>query len=65
MMTAILNRIHYIEYSFEDMVRQFVVAHPYIASLLLLIGTPLFIILAVVVCTMTVMAPIGWLLGWI
>lgn len=65
MMTAILNRIHYVEYNFEDMVRQFVASHPYMASMVLLIGTPLFIILAVVICTMIVMTPIGWLLGWI
>ena len=64
MMTAILNMIHCVEYNFEDSIRQFVSAHPYIASTALLIGTPLFIVMAVVVCTIAIMAPIGWLLGW-
>lgn len=64
MMTAILNRIHYVEYSFEEMVRHFIAAHPYIASMAFLIGIPLFIVMAVVVCTTVVMTPIGWLLGW-
>ncbi len=64
MMTAILHMVHCVEYSFEDSIRQFVSVHPYIASMALLIGTPLFIVLAVVVCTMVIMAPIGWMLGW-
>lgn len=64
-MTAILNRIHYVEYNLEEHIRQVVAAHPYLAAMLLLIGTPLFIIMAVVVCTITIMAPFGMLFGWI
>lgn len=64
-MTAILNMIHCVEYSFEDLVHQFVNAHPYIASMLLLVGTPLFIVMAVVVCTTAIMVPFGLIFGWI
>lgn len=50
---------------FNTMVENFMSHHPYVTFLALFIGMPLFILIAVFVCTTSVALPIALVMEWI
>lgn len=50
---------------FDKAVERFMYRHPYAAFLALFVGMPIFILIAVFVCTTVIVFPIAWIMGWI
>ena len=50
---------------FDKAVEKFMYRHPYVAFLTLFIGMPIFILIAVFVCTTVAILPISWAMGWL
>ena len=65
MMTAILKSIHRFEDKFDHSTEHFVFHHPHLTFLAMLIGMPLFLLIAVAICTTVVALPLSLILGWI
>lgn len=64
-MTAILQSIHKIEDKFDRCAGRFALRHPCVAFLAMLIGIPLFILIAVAVFTTVIAFPLAWIFGWL
>lgn len=64
-MTAMIKSIHNIEEHFDRGAERFAFHHPYLAFLAMFLLVPVFILLAVSLCTVLVMLPAVLLLGWV
>ena len=62
-MTAIIKSIHKFEDDFDRKAERFVFHHPYIAFVMMFIGIPLFVLMAVAASTTVLILPIAWILG--
>ncbi|MDO4295875.1 MAG: hypothetical protein Q4D90_06925 [bacterium] len=60
-MSTILKSIHKLENKFDRSAERFTFRHPYLAYLLMFVGIPLFILMAVTICTMLIAFPLMWL----
>lgn len=58
-MTAIIKSIHKMENRFDKTAERFAFHHPYLAFLAMFIGMPLFVLIAVFVCTVLVTLPLA------
>lgn len=64
-MTFIMQSIHKFEKRFDQCAEHFVFHHPYIAFFTILVGIPIFILIAVTLFTVSITLPISWLMGWV
>lgn len=62
-MTAIIKSIHKFEDDFDRKAERFAFHHRYIAFVMMFIGIPLFILMAVAASTTVLILPIAWILG--
>lgn len=49
----------------EKQMEKFLFHHPIIGLLLIVVGMPVFVLLAVAVSSTAVMLPVSWLMGWL
>ena len=64
-MTAILKSIHKFEDKFDRSAERFAFRNPYLAFLVMFIGMPIFILIAVATCTTIIAFPMAWIFGWL
>lgn len=64
-MTAILKSIYKVEKHFDKSTERFALHHPYLTLLAMFIGMPIFILLAVTVCTTLAALPFALIFGWL
>lgn len=64
-MKAILKSIHRFEDKFDRIAGRFASCHPYLASLVMFIGMPIFILLVVSACTTIIVLPMALIFGWL
>ncbi|MDO5399753.1 MAG: hypothetical protein Q4F17_02065 [Eubacteriales bacterium] len=64
-MTAILKSLHHWESRLDRRAERFALRHPNLALLFMLVAMPIFILAAVIACTMLLAAPLALILGWV
>lgn len=64
-MTAILKSIHKFEDQFDRSAERFAFRHPCFAFLVMFIGMPIFILIAVAACTTVIAFPMACFFGWL
>lgn len=64
-MTTVMKSIHKMEKRFDERAERFAFHHPYLACLVMFIGVPSFILIAVAATTMLITFPVAWIFGWL
>lgn len=57
--------IKYKQNKWDKAINRYMESHPRIATLILFVAMPIFILAGVFACTATVIIPLSWLLGWL
>lgn len=64
-MSKLLKSIRIAESNFDASAERFFFYHPYLGLLIVVVGMPIFILVAVAISTTAIMLPVSFLLGWI
>lgn len=64
-MMNMVKKIKEKEIVFENQAEKYLFHHPYIGFFLIVAGMPIFILLAVTICTAVIMLPISYFMGWL
>lgn len=63
-MAKVIEKIKIQETRWSGFAEQFLAEHPYVGSLLVIIGMPLLLVCAVGVCAATTIVPLSCIMGW-
>lgn len=64
-MAEFMKKLRRLEEAFDLKAARFVAAHPLAGFIIIFIGMPIFVLIAVGISTTIIMLPISWLLGWL
>lgn len=64
-MTEFMKNVARLERRFDRKAESFTFHHPVLASLLMFVGLPLFVLTAVCLFTIVISLPVSWLMGWV
>ena len=64
-MAVLRQTLHHVQTRLNKHAKHFIIHHPYLAYLALLMGMPISILISLTVWTMTMMFPIAWFMGWL
>lgn len=64
-MVRIVKSLYKFEDRFDQAAQRFASRCPYLAFWAMFVGVPVFILIAVCLCTAVTMLPVAWLMGWI
>ncbi|MDD6736328.1 MAG: hypothetical protein PUE13_08490 [Clostridiales bacterium] len=64
-MSGLANSFRKFEKKFDKCVLQLSMHHPYLFIMAIFIGTPLFVLCSVCICTVIIVLPISLIMGWV